>query len=248
MTELSILGLKPEYQQMVMENQKKYNPDFNDTLNNEEIGVLLTETGKTKEDLFQGLTVDENKYRKSYYKEPNNINTIEQLEKYSQSKVQDRKVLKEKQKTLIKEQKLLETYKNDLDNDTVKGLKTKPSEDLKVASIASACGVGALPLSISGLGLIAMGMMNPEISRGADVIKDMQALKKIFGVGLLAAAVAGGAVYGIGRLVKRIQLNNPKNYDHQEYVRTLPRRIEIQEQKVQKLLNEIETIKKSLGE
>ena len=45
MTNVEIINLKPEYQKMVMNNQQKYNPDFNGELNDAEISVLMAETG-----------------------------------------------------------------------------------------------------------------------------------------------------------------------------------------------------------
>ena len=65
MGNLDITSLKTEYQKMVINNQQVYNPDFNGTLNETEIGVLLAATGvKDVKDLIQPVDMEEDLARR----------------------------------------------------------------------------------------------------------------------------------------------------------------------------------------
>ena len=60
MDNIKIMSLKPEYRDMVMENQKKYNSDFDDSLNESEIGKLMTDVKVSRpEDLLpEGYAIE----------------------------------------------------------------------------------------------------------------------------------------------------------------------------------------------
>ena len=187
MGNIEIMSLKPEYQKMVMKNQQKYNPDFNDIIDETELGVLMTETGVDSEtELLQGLTVERTQETP---KTEQSIITAEERVANAQKNVNNKKV-KELQKALRREEKMLKIYKDDLQNGTIKGLN-------RWQNVLAGAGIGSLTSISFGLP-VAVGVM---IKVKEIVFKDPNAFARedkgpwfLVGVaGLAAVGAIGGA-------------------------------------------------------
>ena len=225
MAELEIMSLKPEYQKMVMNNQQKYNPNFDSKLSEEEIGVLMTDTGvSSEEELMAGLAVE----RTQPAETTETTITPEKRVADAQKEI-DKNSLKTLEKSLKAEQKTLQVYKDDLQNGTIKGLN-------RWQKVLAGAGIGSLTSISFGLP-VAVGVM---IKVKEIVFKDPNAFARedkgpwfLVGVAALAAVGAiGGAIYNA--CTKKSKSN--------EYFAQLPKMIEEQEQKCKELEQQIRTL------
>lgn len=223
MTELSILNLKPEYQKVVLENQKKYNSDFNSTLSDKEIGVLLQDIdAETKEELVQqGLKVEKTSKARDIEAEKRVAQAqkkVKDMENAQRVETLNKKITKIK-KQIAEDKKRMAILESDYKNGTANGINIWDFKGIEDNIRKGAACVGG----VAGFAATCYAMEDLAIIFGLGFV----------GGGLAAVALAGVTMGGMA-LYNHIQKKNPNSEMSIRYQSELPQLIKEQQAKIDK--------------